>query len=89
MNTNDADTRHDAGRVSHSCTQFLIDSETAAAMLGMGTRTLWGLTKCEAIPVRRVGRLVRYCPDELRAWVAAGCPTEPGAADRVRKGARQ
>jgi hypothetical protein len=22
-----------------------------------------------------VGRLVRYSPDELREWIASGCPT--------------
>ncbi len=55
-------------------------------MLALGARTLWSLTKCGAIPSRHIGRAVRYCPDELRAWVGAGCPTDPGAADRIRKG---
>ena len=39
------------------------------------------------------GRRLRFDPAELRAWVDAGCPTEPGAAKRVRaamrKGARR
>lgn len=74
-------------------TPLLIDAKAAAAMLAIGARTLWSLTKCSAIPSHRIGRAVRYCPDELRAWVAAGCPTEPGSAERVRaamrKGARQ
>lgn len=67
-------------------TQLLIDTKAAAAMLALGTRTLWTLTKCNAIPSRHIGRSVRYCPSELRAWISAGCPTEPGSADRVRKG---
>ncbi len=74
-------------------TPLLIDAKAAALILACGTRTLWTMTKCNAIPSRRIGRSVRYCPDELRAWIAADCPTEPGAAVRVRaamrKGARR
>ena len=40
MNTNDTNTPHDAGRTSQSNTHFLINSETAAAMPSMRTRTL-------------------------------------------------
>lgn len=68
---------------------LLIDAKAAASRLAMSPRTLWSLTKCNAIPSRRIGRSVRYCPDELRAWVAAECPTEPGAAARVREGVVQ
>lgn len=89
MNSTDAHNWPSARKTPHAQDALLIDSKAAAKALGIGERTLWGLTRCDAIPVRRVGRLVRYCPEELRAWVAAGCPTEPGAADRVRKGARQ
>lgn len=67
-------------------TALLIDSKTAAGMLALGTRTLWALTKCNAVPSRSIGRAVRYSPAELRAWIAAGCPTKPGSANRVRKG---
>ncbi|MCP3903277.1 MAG: helix-turn-helix domain-containing protein [Planctomycetes bacterium] len=72
---------------------LLIDAKAAAAMLAIGARTLWTYTNCNAIPSRKIGRAVRYCPDELRAWIAAGCPTDAGAGDRVRavmrKGARR
>lgn len=64
-------------------TQLLIDAKAAATILALGARTLWTLTKCGAVPVRRIGRSVRYCPAELRGWIAAGCPTEPGSADRL------
>lgn len=67
-------------------TPLLIDAKAAAAMLALGARTLWTYTNCRAIPSRKIGRAVRYCPAELRAWVDAGCPTEPGAAERVRRG---
>lgn len=66
---------------------WLIDAPAAARLLSISARTLWALTKCRAVPSHRVGRSVRYCPTELRSWIAAGCPTEPGAADRLRKGA--
>ena len=67
---------------------LLIDADEAAAELSLGARTLWSLTKCKAIPSRKIGRSVRYSPVELRAWIAAGCPTEPGSAERVRKAVR-
>lgn len=67
---------------------LLIDAKAAARVLALGSRTLWTLTKCNAVPARRIGRAVRYCPAELRAWIALGCPTEPGSAERVRKAVR-
>jgi predicted DNA-binding transcriptional regulator AlpA len=67
--------------------RLLVDAKAAAEILSLGARTLWSLTNCGAIPSRRIGRLVRYCPRELSAWVEAGCPTAPGAGDRLRKAA--
>ena len=72
------------GSNSHKHTALLIDAKAAAAMLALGARTLWSYTNCRAIPSRKIGRAVRYCPDELLAWIAAGCPTDAGAADGVR-----
>lgn len=67
----------------------LIDAKATRAMLSIGERRLWELTNCGAIPSFKIGKSRRYCPDELRAWIRAGCPTEPGAGDRVRKAVRQ
>lgn len=53
-------------------------------LTGLGERTVWSLINCNALPHRRVGRAVLFVPGEVQAWVAAGCPTEPGAADRLR-----
>ena len=72
------------GSNNHKHTALLIDAKAAAALLAIGARTLWTYTNCNAIPSRKIGRAVRYCPDELRAWIAAGCPTHAGAADGVR-----
>lgn len=66
---------------------LLIDAKAARALLALGERRLWVLTNCKAIPSRKIGKSVRYAPAELAAWVSCGCPTEPGAADRVRKAA--
>ena len=68
---------------------LLIDPKAAQIRLCMGERRLWELTNCNAIPSRKIGRSVRYSPAELAAWVACGCPVEPGAGDRVRKAVRQ
>jgi hypothetical protein len=64
---------------------LLIDAKSACARLCMGERRLWELTNCRAIPSRRIGRSVRYVPVELAAWVGAGCPTDAGAGDRIRR----
>lgn len=67
----------------------LLRRREAAALLGLGERTLFSLTSRGAIPARRIGRAVRYAPGELARWVALGCPTEPGAGARVREAARE
>ena len=63
---------------------LLIDSGSAAKLLGISARMLWTLTQRKAIPSRKIGRSVRYVPGELRAWIGAGCPTTPNAANRLR-----
>lgn len=68
--------------------RLLIGPREAAAVLGISERTLWDLSAREAVPSHRVGRLRRYSPQELDLWVQAGCPTDDGAAERVRGGAR-
>jgi hypothetical protein len=64
---------------------LLIDAKAASALLSIGARRLWVLSNCRAIPSFKIGKSRRYCPNELRAWIRAGCPTEGGAGDRVRK----
>ena len=80
--------RADASQHQHD-TPLLVDSKHAAAILSIGQRKLWELTNCQAIPSRKIGRSVRYCIAELKAWITAGCPTQPGSADRVRRGVSQ
>lgn len=69
--------------------RLLVMAPDAARMLAMSPRNLWDLTKREAIPSVRIGRSVRYRLSDLELWVEAGCPTEPGAAARIRKVGRR
>ena len=64
---------------------LLIDAKAACSLLSIGERRLWVLSNSRAVPSYKIGKSRRYCPDELRAWIRAGCPTEGGAGDRVRK----
>lgn len=48
---------------------MLIDARRAAAMLGIGTRTLWSLTDADEIPHVRIRRRVLYPVEELRRWI--------------------
>lgn len=68
---------------------LLIDAKAACALLCLGGRRLWVLSNCRAIPSFKIGKSRRYCPDELRAWIRAGCPTEGGAGDRIRAAERK
>jgi hypothetical protein len=54
-------------------------------LTGLGERGIWLLVNRNALPHRRVGRAILFVPDEIAAWIRLGCPTEAGAADRVRK----
>lgn len=68
---------------------LLLGSPDAAGLLAISPRKLWSLSRCDAVPHHRIGRLVRYSPAELAAWVAAGCPEAPGSARRVRAAMRK
>ncbi len=61
----------------------------AARLLCLGERTVWRLTKRNALPHHRCGTALLFNPAELKAWLDAGCPTEPGAAAKVRAGMRK
>ena len=54
---------------------LLIDTKQAAKLLKVSERTLWGMWNSREMPKPiRIGRAVRWSYDELKAWVAAGCP---------------
>jgi predicted DNA-binding transcriptional regulator AlpA len=56
---------------------LLIDSRKAAKLLNVSERKLWEMWNSGQMPKpARIGRVVRWGYEELRAWVAAGCPRQ-------------
>ena len=54
---------------------LLLDSVSAATLLGISRATFWKLHSTGKVPFPiRWGRLVRWRREELEAWVRAGCP---------------
>ena len=47
----------------------LLTPEEAGRTLAIGRRKLWELTNCGELPCVRIGRAVRYDPEDLRAWI--------------------
>lgn len=70
---------------SESSGFVLISRPQAAALLKISTRKLDALRASGAIPSRQIDRARRYLVAELRAWIAAGCPTDPDAGERIRQ----
>lgn len=56
---------------------LLVDPPTAARMLSFSKRTLWTRTRSGEIPAVRIGRLVRYSPDDLRRVIERRRVTHP------------
>ncbi len=52
-------------------------------MLAVSPRKLWAMTfeETPGLPYVRCGRLVRYCPDDLRGWIDA---QRKGGSDDAR-----
>jgi excisionase family DNA binding protein len=49
--------------------KLLWTSREAAAALNISERTLWKLTNEAKMPCVRIGRAVRYDPEDIRAWI--------------------
>ena len=49
---------------------LLLRPAEAANFLAISPRKLWELTNTREIPAIRIGRVLRYPTEELRAWVA-------------------
>ena len=64
---------------------LLIDSKQVAKLLKVCEKTVWTMyTTGKMPPPIRIGRAVRWSYEELKAWVAARCPTQEES-----KGARK
>ncbi len=49
--------------------RLLLNARDAAAMLSVCERTLWNLERAGALSCVRAGRIVRFDPADLRAWI--------------------
>ncbi|MBL8827826.1 MAG: helix-turn-helix domain-containing protein [Planctomycetaceae bacterium] len=48
---------------------LLLTPKAAAELLAISPRKLWSLTRAREVACVRVGRSVRYKPDDLTAWI--------------------
>jgi excisionase family DNA binding protein len=51
-------------------TPLLVDTLTAAKMLGISARTVWTLENCGELKATRIGRAVRFSVRELERFIA-------------------
>jgi excisionase family DNA binding protein len=51
--------------------RLLLEPKQAAELLAVSARTLWQLTEDGKVLAVRIGRLVRYVPQDLAAYVSA------------------
>ena len=51
--------------------ESLVDAETVADYLGIGSRTVYELAAREEIPHRRMGRRVKFGLSEVQRWEEA------------------
>jgi excisionase family DNA binding protein len=49
--------------------KLLWNCREAAAALSISLRTLWTLTNEGRVPCVRIGRSVRYDPEDIRRWI--------------------
>lgn len=54
---------------NRSDASLLVSEQRAAELLGISSRTLWGLRANGQIPCVRVGRCVRYSVESLKRWI--------------------
>jgi excisionase family DNA binding protein len=48
---------------------LLLKPREAARLLAISDRTLWGMARSGKIPCVRFGRVLRYDPADLKAWI--------------------
>lgn len=66
----------------------LLSAKDASPLLAIGLRKLWELTNCGEIPHVRIGRSIRYDPDDLKEWVARQKKRGQTGDTRWRRSAR-
>ena len=60
----------DQPRIGTSSVPMLLTAKEAARSLSVCEKTLWSMTHPRG-PIHsvRIGRAVRYCPEDLRGWI--------------------
>lgn len=54
---------------------LLIDTNQVSKLLKISSRTIWKMEHCGEMPKAiRIGKAVRWSYEELKDWIAAGCP---------------
>ena len=49
--------------------KMLLTTREASEQLGICQRTIWQLAKDGDLPSVRIGKLLRFCPEQLREWI--------------------
>jgi len=63
---------------------LLVTAQEVARLLNVSTRSLWRMRSAGDIPSPiKLGSAVRWRLDEVKAWIANGCP-KPNAARKER-----
>lgn len=75
-----------APAVAAASLPLLVDAAEACRLLGIGRSLFFALKSGGRLPDPvHLGRAVRWGRDELRAWVAAGCPPREVWESRQKK----
>ena len=63
---------------------LLLDNRELSKLLKLSARTIWRMQNEGEMPAAiRVGRAVRFSYDEIKAWIAAGCPNRTTSTPAV------
>lgn len=74
---------------THAPERLALPAAEVAKLLDISERHLWALHSSGRLPLPvRLGRAVRWNLDELRGWLAAGCPDRSTWAQLREGGAR-
>jgi predicted DNA-binding transcriptional regulator AlpA len=66
--------------------QSLIAASEFARILDVSARTLWRLNSAQRIPAPvRLGGIVRWRLEEIKNWIAEGCPLPQARENRPRR----
>ncbi len=65
---------------------LLVAADEVARMLNVSVRSIWRLNSARLIPPPvRIGGTVRWRQDEIRNWIAEGCPPQQARENGSRR----